>query len=133
MTYCKQMFYKLLLLLFISLSAFSQEYEITSENIEINTDLNTISYENKVFFSSENIKFSADKLKLNQNNDSFTATGMPIKIVFFDGSEFVEGEAEIIEIDSERLVLSKNVSVIKSGNKINSEKMVVKLKKNDKS
>ena len=127
------MFYKLLLLLFISLSAFSQEYEITSENIEINTDLNTISYENKVFFSSENIKFSADKLKLNQNNDSFTATGMPIKIVFFDGSEFVEGEAEIIEIDSERLVLSKNVSVIKSGNKINSEKMVVKLKKNDKS
>lgn len=125
------MFYKLLLLLFISLSAFSQEYEITSENIEINTDLNTISYENKVFFSSENIKFSADKLKLNQNNDSFTATGMPIKIVFFDGSEFIEGEAEIIEIDSERLVLSKNVSVIKSGNKINSEKMVVKLKKND--
>ena len=127
------MFYKLLFLLFISLSAFSQEYEITSENIEINTDLNTISYENKVFFSSENIKFSADKLKLNQNNDSFTATGMPIKIVFFDGSEFNEGEAEIIEIDSERLVLSKNVSVIKSGNKINSEKMVVKLKKNDKS
>ena len=58
---------------------------------------------------------------------------MPIKIVFFDGSEFIEGEAEIIEIDSERLVLSKNVSVIKSGNKINSEKMVVKLKKNDKS
>ena len=127
------MFYKLLLLLFIPLSAFSQEYEITSENIEINTDLNTISYENKVFFNSENIKFSADKLKLNQNNDSFTATGMPIKIVFFDGSEFIEGEAEIIEIDSERLVLSKNVSVIKSGNKINSEKMVVKLKKNDKS
>ena len=127
------MFYKLLLLLFISLSAFSQEYEITSENIEINTDLNTISYENKVFFSSENIKFSADKLKLNQNNDSFTATGMPIKIVFFDGSEFIEGEAQIIEIDSERLVLSKNVSVIKSGNKINSEKLVVKLKKNDKS
>lgn len=79
------MFYKLLLLLFIPLSAFSQEYEITSENIEINTDLNTISYENKVFFSSENIKFSADKLKLNQNNDSFTATGMPIKIVFLMG------------------------------------------------
>ena len=125
------MFYKLLLLLFISLSAFSQEYEITSENIEINTDLNTISYENKVFFSSENIKFSADKLKLNQNIDSFTDKGMPIKIVFFDGSEFIEGEAEIIEIDSERLVLSENVSVIKSGNKINSEKMVVKLKKND--
>ena len=79
------MFYKLLLLLFIPLSAFSQEYEITSENIEINTDLNTISYENKVFFNSENIKFSADNLILNQNNDSFTATGMPIKIVFFDG------------------------------------------------
>jgi lipopolysaccharide export system protein LptA len=127
------MFYKLFILIFVSLSIFPQEYEITSENIEINTDLNTIRYENKVFFSSENIKFSADELKLNQNNDSFSAKGKPIKITFFDGSEFIEGEAEIVEIDSEKLVLSKNVSVIKSGNKINSEKMVVKLKKNDKS
>ena len=123
------MFYKLLFLILFPLSAFAQEYEITSENIEINTDLNTISYENRVFFSSENIKFSADELKLNQNNDSFTAIGTPIKIIFFDGSEFIEGEAEIIQIDSEKLVLSKNVFVIKSGNKINSEKMVVKLKK----
>ena len=127
------MFYKLFFLILFPLSAFSQEYEITSENIEINTDLNTIRYENNVLFNSENIKFSADKLELNQNNDSFTATGMPIKIVFFDGAEFIEGEAEVIQIDSETLVLSRNVSLIKSGNKINSERMIVKLKKNDKS
>ena len=127
------MFYKLLFLLFISLSAFSQEYEITSENIEINTELNTISYQNQVVFTSPNIKFSADKLELNQNNDSFIATGMPIKINFFDGTEFIEGQAEILEIDSKILVLSRNVSVIKSGNKIKSEKMVIKLDHNDKS
>ena len=33
----------------------------------------------------------------------------------------------MIEIDSEVLKLSKNVSVIKSGNKINSENMTIKL------
>jgi lipopolysaccharide assembly outer membrane protein LptD (OstA) len=84
-------------------------------------------------FTSPNIKFSADKLELNQNNDSFIATGMPIKINFFDGTEFIEGQAEILEIDSKILVLSRNVSVIKSGNKIKSEKMVIKLDHNDKS
>jgi lipopolysaccharide export system protein LptA len=58
---------------------------------------------------------------------------MPIKINFFDGTEFIEGQAEILEIDSKILVLSRNVSVIKSGNKIKSEKMVIKLDHNDKS
>jgi len=124
------MFYKLMLF-FFSLSIFAQEYEITSENIEINTELNTISYENSVIFNSKNISFTADQLKLNQNNDSFIASGKPIKIRFFDGVEFIDGQAEIIEIDSQNLVLSKNVSVIKSGNKINSEKMVIKLNNND--
>ena len=76
--------------------------------------------------------FTADKLKLNQENESFVAYGSPIKIKFFDGVEFIQGEAEIIEIDSEVLKLLKNVSIIKSGNKINSEKMTIKLS-NDKS
>tara|TARA_B100000161_G_scaffold263880_1_gene236046 strand:+ start:938 stop:1315 length:378 start_codon:yes stop_codon:yes gene_type:complete len=125
------MFYRLFFL-FVSLNLSSQEYEITSENIEIDTDLNMINYEFNVTFKSDEIFFTADKLKLNQENESFVAYGSPIKIKFFDGVEFIQGEAEIIEIDSEVLKLLKNVSIIKSGNKINSEKMTIKLS-NDKS
>ena len=125
------MFYRLFFL-FVSFNLFSQEYEITSENIEIDTDLNMINYEFNVTFKSDEIFFTADKLKLNQENESFVAYGSPIKIKFFDGVEFIQGEAEIIEIDSEVLKLLKNVSIVKSGNKINSEKMTIKLS-NDKS
>ena len=121
-----------LFIFFVSFTLFSQEYEITSENIEIDTELNTINYEFNVTFKSDEIFFTADKLKLNQDSESFVAYGSPVKIKFFDGIEFIQGEAEIIEIDSEVLKLSKNVSIIKSGNKINSEKMTIKLS-NDKS
>ena len=43
-----------------------------------------------------------------------------------------KGEAEKVEIDTELLKLSRNVSIIKSGNKINSENLTIKLS-NDKS
>ena len=125
------MFFRLIILLLSSYLA-SQEYEITSKNIEIDTELNTINYEHNVVFKSDDIFFTADKLKLNQENESFIAYGLPIKIKFYDGIEFIEGEAEKIEIDSEVLKLSKNVSIIKAGNKINSENMIIKLS-NDKS
>lgn len=125
------MFFRLIILL-LSFNLASQEYEITSKNIEIDTELNTINYEQDVVFKSDDIFFTADRLKLNQKNESFVAYGFPIKIKFFDGIEFIEGEAEKIEIDSDVLKLSKNVSIIKSGNKINSENMIIKLS-NDKS
>ena len=125
------MFFRLIIL-FLSLNLASQEYEITSKNIEIDTELNTINYEQDVVFKSDDIFFTADRLKLNQKNESFVAYGFPIKIKFYDGIEFIEGEAEKIEIDSDVLKLSKNVSIIKSGNKINSENMIIKLS-NDKS
>ena len=125
------MFFRLLILL-LSFNLASQEYEITSKNIEIDTELNTINYEHDVVFKSDDIFFTADRLKLNQKNESFVAYGFPIKIKFYDGIEFIEGEAEKIEIDSDVLKLSKNVSIIKSGNKINSENMIIKLS-NDKS
>ena len=125
------MFFRLLILL-LSFNLASQEYEITSKNIEIDTELNTINYEKDVVFISDDIFFTADRLKLNQKNESFVAYGFPIKIKFYDGIEFIEGEAEKIEIDSDVLKLSKNVSIIKSGNKINSENMIIKLS-NDKS
>lgn len=125
------MFFRLIILL-LSLNLASQEYEITSKHIEIDTELNTINYEHEVVFKSDDIFFTADRLKLNQKNESFVAYGFPIKIKFYDGIEFIEGEAEKIEIDSDVLKLSKNVSIIKSGNKINSENMIIKLS-NDKS
>lgn len=125
------MFFRLIILL-LSFNLASQEYEITSKNIEIDTELNTINYEQDVVFKSDDIFFTADRLKLNQKNESFVAYGFPIKIKFYDGIEFIEGEAEKIEIDSDILKLSKNVSIIKSGNKINSENMIIKLS-NDKS
>ena len=125
------MFFRLIILL-LSFNLASQEYEITSKNIEIDTELNTINYEHDVVFKSDDIFFTADSLKLNQKNESFVAYGFPIKIKFYDGIEFIEGEAEKIEIDSDVLKLSKNVSIIKSGNKINSENMIIKLS-NDKS
>ena len=85
-----------------------------------------------VIFKSDEIFFTADSLKLNQKNESFIAYGSPIKIKFYDGFEFIEGEAEKVEIDTELLKLSRNVSIIKSGNKINSENLTIKLS-NDKS
>ena len=94
--------------------------------------LNTINYEFNVIFKSDEIFFTADSLKLNQKNESFIAYGSPIKIKFFDGLEYIEGEAGQVEIDTEVLRLSKNVSIIKSGNKINSKNMTIKLS-NDKS
>ena len=120
------MFFRLIILL-LSFNLASQEYEITSKNIEIDTELNTINYEQDVVFKSDDIFFTADRLKLNQKNESFVAYGFPIKIKFYDGIEFIEGEAEKIEIDSDVLKLSKNVSIIKSGSKINSENMIIKL------
>ena len=125
------MFFRLIILL-LSFNLASQEYEITSKQIQIDTELNTINYEHEVVFISDDIFFTADRLKLNQKNESFVAYGFPIKIKFYDGIEFIEGEAEKIEIDSDVLKLSKNVSIIKSGNKINSENMIIKLS-NDKS
>ena len=125
------MLYRLIILI-LSFNLASQEYEIKSKNIEIDTELNTINYEHDVVFRSDDIFFTADRLKLNQNNESFVAYGFPIKIKFYDGTEFTEGEAEKIEINSDILKLSKNVSIIKAGNKINSENMTIKLS-NDKS
>ncbi len=124
------MLYRLIVLI-LSFNLAAQEYEIKSKNIEIDTELSTINYEHDVVFRSDDIFFTADRLKLNQNNESFVAYGFPIKIKFYNGIEFIEGEAEKIEINSNILKLSKNVSIIKAGNKINSESMTIKLS-NDK-
>lgn len=106
----------------------AQEYSITSDKIEINTDIDRIVYENNVSFESENVTFKADRLIVIESTDEFYATGNPIKISFFDGYEFIEAEAAKVQIINNDLILSESVSIIKSGNKIKSESLVIKLK-----
>ena len=124
------MFYRLAIL-FISISTHAQEYEINSDKVEINTELNTITYSDNVTFNSQNISFKAKTLNIDQNNEIFTAVGDPIKVRFFDGIEFIEGEANSIEIISSSLILKDGVSIIKSGNKIKSDEIIIKLGKDD--
>ena len=124
------MFYRAIIL-FISINLCAQEYEINSDKVEINTELNTITYSDNVTFSSNNISFRADTLNIDQANEAFEALGDPIKIKFFDGIEFIEGEANLIEIVSNSLILKDEVSIIKSGNKIKSDKIIIKLGNND--
>ena len=126
------MFYRLILI-FLSINAFAQEYEINSDKVEINTELNTITYSNNVSFSSVNIDFEAEILNIDQNNQSFEASGNPIKVRFYDGKEYIEGEANLIEIVSGSLILKDEVSIIKSGNKISSDQIIIKLGENDQS
>ncbi len=130
MIFLKQMFYRLVILL-ISISVYAQEYEINSDKVEINTELNTITYSDNVTFNSQNISFKAKTLNIDQNNEIFTAVGDPIKVRFFDGIEFIEGEANLIEIISSSLILKDGVSIIKSGNKIKSDEIIIKLGKDD--
>tara|TARA_Y100001970_G_scaffold61060_1_gene77867 strand:+ start:289 stop:669 length:381 start_codon:yes stop_codon:yes gene_type:complete len=124
------MFYRALIL-FLSINICAQEYEINSDKVEINTELNTIIYSDNVTFDSNNISFEADTLNIDQSNEAFRALGNPIKIKFFDGVEFIEGEANLIEIVSGSLILKDEVRIIKSGNKIRSDKIIIKLGDND--
>tara|TARA_Y100001970_G_C14110909_1_gene790810 strand:- start:7 stop:387 length:381 start_codon:yes stop_codon:yes gene_type:complete len=124
------MFYRLAIL-FISINVYAQEYEINSDKVEINTELNTITYSDNVTFNSQNISFEAKTLNIDQKNEIFIAIGDPIKVRFFDGIEFIEGEANSIEIVSRSLILKDEVSIIKSGNKIKSDEIIIKLGKDD--
>tara|TARA_B100001996_G_C18617915_1_gene576483 strand:- start:19 stop:399 length:381 start_codon:yes stop_codon:yes gene_type:complete len=125
------MFYRAAIL-FLSINIYAQEYEINSDKVEINTELNTIIYSDNVTFKSNNITFEADTLNIDQNNEAFTALGSPIKVKFFDGVEFIEGEANLIEIVSNNLILKDEVSFIKAGNKFSSDELIIQLSDNDK-
>ena len=58
---------------------------------------------------------------------------LPIKIEFFDGQGYIKGEANTIEIVADSLILKDQVTIIRSGNKISSDKIVIRLGKNDQS
>ena len=72
------MFYKfnLFFLLLFSLNGLieAQEYSITSDKIEINTDIDRIIYEDNVSFESENVTFKADKLIVIESTDCLLYT-----------------------------------------------------------
>ena len=65
------MLYKALFFLLAPFFVFSQEYEIKSDLVEIDTEENKLIYSGKVNFTSENISFQAEKLVIIRNRKSF--------------------------------------------------------------
>ena len=122
------MYYRFIFFIFfVSLKIISQEYEIKSENVEINTNTNKIIYTGDVIFKSNSISFVAESLVIFQENESIFASGNPIRINFDDDGEQIVGLSSELELVNSQLVLKKNVELLKSGNKIFSENIVIQL------
>lgn len=128
MKYYKQMYYRFIFFIFfVSLKIISQEYEIKSENVEINTNTNKIIYTGDVIFKSNSISFVAESLVIFQENESIFASGNPIRINFDNDGEQIVGLSSELELVNSQLVLKKNVELLKSGNKIFSDNIVIQL------
>ena len=122
------MYYRFIFFIFfVSLKIISQEYEIKSENVEINTNTNKIIYTGDVIFKSNSISFVAESLVIFQENESIFASGNPIRINFDDDGEQIVGLSSELELVNSQLVLKKNVELLKSGNKIFSDNIVIQL------
>ena len=122
------MYYRFIFFIFfVSLKIISQEYEIKSENVEINTNTNKIIYTGDVIFKSNSISFVAESLVIFQENESIFASGNPIRINFENNGEQIVGLSSELELVNTQLVLKKNVELLKSGNKIFSDNIVIQL------
>ena len=122
------MYYRFIFFIFfIFLKIISQEYEIKSENVEINTNTNKIIYTGDVIFKSNSISFVAESLVIFQENESIFASGNPIRINFDNDGEQIVGLSSELELVNSQLVLKKNVELLKSGNKIFSDNIVIQL------
>tara|TARA_B100000989_G_scaffold67178_1_gene46723 strand:- start:310 stop:687 length:378 start_codon:yes stop_codon:yes gene_type:complete len=122
------MYYRFIFFIFfVSLKIISQEYEIKSENVEINTNTNKIIYTGDVIFKSNSISFVAESLVIFQENESIFASGNPIRINFDNDGEQIVGLSSELELVNSQLVLKKNVELLKSGNKIFSDNIVIQL------
>lgn len=122
------MYYRFIFFIFfVSLKIISQEYEIKSENVEINTNTNKIIYTGDVIFKSNSISFVAESLVIFQENESIFASGNPIRINFDNDGEQIVGLSSELELVDSQLVLKKNVELLKSGNKIFSDNIVIQL------
>ena len=124
------MYYKTFLAFFLVLSfySWSQEYEIKSQYVEIDTESNQVIYEGDVQFISEQVNFSSSKLFVDQEQEKFIAEGNPIKISYISDGKEVFGTSIKLELAKNLLSLSGNVQLLTNNNKIASDSIVIKLK-----
>ena len=124
------MYYKTLLAFFLVLSfcSWSQEYEIKSKYVEIDTESNQVVYEGDVQFISKQVNFSSSKLIVDQEQEKFIAEGNPIKISYIADGKEVFGTSKKLELAKNLLSLSGNVQLLTNNNKIASDSIVIKLK-----
>ncbi len=124
------MYYKTFLAFFLVLSIYSwsQEYEIKSKYVEIDTENNQVVYEGDVQFISKQVNFSSSKLLVDQEQEKFIAEGNPIKISYIADGQEVFGTSIKLELNENLLSLSGNVQLVTNNNKIVSDSIVIKLK-----
>ena len=124
------MYYKTFLAFFLVLSfySWSQEYEIKSKHVEIDTESNQVVYEGDVQFISKQVNFSSSKLLVDQEQEKFIAEGNPIKISYIADGQEVFGTSIKLELTENLLSLSGNVQLVTNNNKIVSDSIVIKLK-----
>jgi len=124
------MYYKTFLAFFLVLSfnTWSQEYEIKSKYVEIDTESNQVVYEGDVQFISKQVNFSSSKLLVDQEQEKFIAEGNPIKISYISDGKEVFGTSIKLELAENLLSLSGNVQLVTNNNKIASDSIVIKLK-----
>ena len=124
------MYYKTFLAFFLVLSfySWSQEYEIKSMYVEIDTENNQVVYEGDVQFISKQVNFSSSKLLVDQEQEKFIAEGNPINISYITDGQEVFGTSIKLELNENILSLSGNVQLVTNNNKIVSDSIVIKLK-----
>jgi len=124
------MYYKTFLAFFLVLSfySWSQDYEIKSKYVEIDTESNQVVYEGDVQFISKQVNFSSSKLLVDQEQEKFIAEGNPIKIRYIADGKEVFGTSIKLELAKNLLSLSGNVQLLTNNNKIASDSIVIKLK-----
>ena len=124
------MYYKTFLAFFLVLSfySWSQEYEIKSMYVVIDTENNQVVYEGDVQFISKQVNFSSSKLLVDQEQEKFIAEGNPINISYIADGQEVFGTSIKLELNENILSLSGKVQLVTNNNKIVSDSIVIKLK-----
>ena len=120
------MLYRLFFLL-LPLFVFSQEYEIKSSSVEIDTESNKLIYIGDVVFSSNDVTFEADRLVILQENEEFIAVGTPIKLTYIENGETILGVSSNLKMISGIIELYDDAQLIRSDTKIISESIKINL------
>ena len=120
------MLYRLFFLL-LPLFVFSQEYEIKSSFVEIDTDSNKLIYTGDVVFSSDDVTFEADRLVILQENEELIAVGTPIKLTYIENGETILGVSSNLKMISGIIELYNDAQLIRSDTKIISESIKINL------